>query len=149
MLSDRYIQSLENSNTIAEAAEISNTMYDDYIQRVHQIKTNTGISHQIQACCDYISLHLNEKLDVHALASSVGYTDYYFTKKFKQEIGLNIRDYATQKKIERAKDLLRMHVKSIQDISDELGFSSQSYFGELFHKATGMSPGEYRNKGNN
>lgn len=147
LLSDRYLQSVENCNTLAEVTEISTSMYEDYVYRVHQIKTNSGISPQIQACCDYISLHLEEKLDVHAMASRVGYTVYYFTKKFKQETGLSVRDFAMKKKVERAKDLLKLHDKSIQDISDELGFSSQSYFGDVFHKSTGMTPGEFRLNG--
>lgn len=147
LLSDRYIQNVEDCTTIAEINEINTKMYDDFVNRVHMIKSNSGISPQIQECCDYISLHIQEKLNIHEMASRVGYTDYYLTKKFKQETGLSIREYAAQKKIERAKDLLKQHDLNIQDISDRLGFSSQSYFGDLFHKSTGMSPGEFRMRG--
>lgn len=143
-LSDNYIQSIEGCETLAEVNEISNTMYDDYIQRVYKLKISKGISSQIQKSCDHISLHLNEKLDIKKLAKKVGYTDYYFTKKFKEETGFNIKDYVMNKKIERAKDLLKQHNKSILDISEELGFNSQSYFGHVFKSHTGMSPGEYR-----
>ena len=49
-------------------------------------------------------------------------------------------------KIERAKILLRAGKQSIQEIAEQLGIQSQSYFGQQFKKVTGMTPGEYRLK---
>lgn len=45
-----------------------------------------------------------------------------------------------------AKRLLRFTRMSVQEISEELNFANQSFFGKYFKNNTGMSPSEYRNK---
>ena len=37
-------------------------MYDDFVRRVHKCRTNPKLSPQIQRCCDYIEMHLEEKI---------------------------------------------------------------------------------------
>ena len=86
----------------------------------------------------------------HKLAEKYGYTPYYFSKKFKQEVGMSLRDFAAEKKVERAKILLTRSKMSISDVSEALGFNSQSYFGSVFRKLCGMTPSEYQlNHGGN
>lgn len=144
-LSDRYLQILESCDTFSQISEINRKMLNDFIVRVHQCKS-IRLSPQIQECCDYISLHLEENLNIEQLAAKFGYSKYYLSRKFKQETGLGIKEYINQIKIEKAKNLLQFGNESIQEISAALGFHSQSYFGELFHEATGLTPGEFRNK---
>lgn len=145
-ISDRYLENVEASKTIQEVTEESHAMMEEFVQRVHRVKLDSGISPAIQKCCDYICLHPEEKLDVHVLAEKAGYTDYYFSKRFKKEVGISVREYITNKKIEKAEELLRNTNYSVQDISEILGYSAQSYFGDVFRKAKGVSPGEYRMK---
>ena len=57
---------------------------------------------------------------------------------------MNVTQYISLKRIERAKMLLHSSNQSIQSISEELGFCNQSYFSEIFRSIVGMSPGEYR-----
>ena len=78
------------------------------------------------------------------LASQAGYTEYYFSHKFKQEMGLSVADYIRQEKVRQAKLLLSGTRMSIQEISDELNYGSRSYFSSTFQKETGISPSEYR-----
>lgn len=144
-LSDKYIQTAEACTSFSQVSEISSNMVEDFILRVHQCRSST-VSPQIQECCDYIHLHLEKKIHIEQLASRLGYSKYYLSKKFRQETGFGIREYINQAKMEKAQDLLTSGKYSIQEISDILGFHSQSYFGELFHNATGMTPGEYRDR---
>ncbi len=145
-IADFYYQSIENATTISETREISHTMFNDYVTRVHKNKTTDGVTRQIKECCDYILLHVNEKLNIADIASLVGYTKYYLTKKFKKEMGCSINNYIKNAKIEHAKLLLRSTQMNIQDISETLNFCSQSYFAEAFRKITGYTPGDYRTK---
>lgn len=144
-LSDQYIQMVESCASISELAEVNRTMQDDFIRRVHRAKNANGISKQIQICQDYIQMHLSERITVEALAQFAGYSETYLSKKFKQETGKNILDYINECRIESAKQMLISCELSIQEISEQLGFGTQSYFGVQFKKATGMSAGEYRN----
>lgn len=144
-LSDYYIQSLESTASIPEIQEIIYTMYQDYVSRVHAMKQNSDVSRQIQESCNYIQIHSAEKLNIADIASQVGYAEYYFSKKFKKEMGISVKDYIKKVKVERAKILLRSETITIQEISESLAFGTQSYFAETFHKFTGMTPGEYKN----
>jgi AraC-like DNA-binding protein len=45
-----------------------------------------------------------------------------------------------------AKALLKSTNMTIQQISDELNFPSQSFFGKYFKRREGVSPKEYRGK---
>ena len=53
-----------------------------------------------------------------------------------------IADFVTM----TAKRLLKTTTMSIQEISDELNFANQSFFGKFFKQNTGQSPSAYRRK---
>lgn len=146
MLSDRYLQDIEFSTALPILTEISKTMLEDYVLRVHRMKCKSSISPQIQSVCNRISIHPEAEIDIHTLAHELGYADYYFSKKFKQETGITINEFIKREKIERAKTLLRDHAIPIQKIADDLGFHSQNYFGKQFKLFVGMTPTEYRNQ---
>jgi len=145
-LSDYYIQGIESASAIPEIQEILRAMFQDYVSRVHDMKKNSHVSRQIQDSCNYIQIHSAERLSIADIAAQVGYAEYYFSKKFKKEMGISVKDYIKKIKVERAKIILRSETISIQEISESLSFGTQSYFAETFHKFTGMTPGEYRSK---
>lgn len=145
-LCDYYARRIEDTDNVAEISILCQIMLDDYIQRVRSTKESTGISQATLNCCDYISAHLSENLSIDFLASRAGYTEYYFSRKFKQETGMSIREYINQEKMHRAKILLSSTTMSILEIGTELGFGSRSYFSDTFQKMTGTSPGEYRKR---
>lgn len=145
-LSDSYMEKIEAASTYSELTILSHSMYQDFILRVHRTRASaSAISPQIQKICDYINLNPGRKLTTHELAEKIGYTDYYFTNKFKQEVGVNLSAYITERKIERAKEMLMESNIPVQEIVEHLGFTSHSYFGNVFRKYTGVSPTDYRN----
>ena len=145
-LSDLYLKQIDEAADIGMIAQINETMMNDLVKRVHTLKIQSGISPQIQKSCDYISLHLNEKLEVHKLAADLGYTDYYYSKKFKREVGIGVKEYIASQKVKLAKKMLKTTSLGINEIAEELSYVNQSYFGEIFKRDTGMSPSEYRQR---
>ena len=143
---DAYIQDVENAKSISEITEIGRNMYVDYITLVHGQRLNPAYSKAVQSTCDYIENHLNQKMSAEMLASRVGYSGYYLSRRFKSETGFSIDEYTRNVKIERAKLLLTSTQDSIQDISDALGFGGRNYFAITFRKITGIPPAAYRKK---
>lgn len=139
-----YSQSIESASDITEIVSINHQMYTDFINRVHKIKLLSDITPPIRNCMEYINLHVTEKIDISQLASSLGYSAYYLSRKFKSETGQSINDYIKQKKMQLAKHLLTASSMSVQDITAHLNYCSNSYFSDLFHKETGLTPSEYR-----
>lgn len=143
-LSDTYTQSVDNAQTISQVAAVSNTMYDDFIRRVNQVRRESGISRPVRICCDYIDTHPERELSLPMLAKKVGYTENYLARKFKAEMHMPINAYVRKARVHRAKMLLSSTAMSIQEIADRLHFCSRSYFAEAFQKETGVGPSEFR-----
>ena len=145
-LGDAYIQNVENAKAMDELTSISVMMYDDFIQRVHRCRSDPARSEAVQKCCDYIEMNLGEKIRASDLASLAGYSEYYMTRKFKEETGYFISDYVKFARIERAKLLLQSTDLSILEIAGRLGFATRSYFSQAFREVTGMTPTQFREK---
>lgn len=145
-LNDYYAYKIEECTSMAALSTLCNDMLDDYVARVRESKQQTHISVPIQNSCNYIRTHLSSPLSIAELAGRAGYTEYYFSHKFKAEMGCSINDFILNEKIQQAKLLLSGTADSIQAISDHLSFGNRSYFSTCFQKLTGTSPSEYRKK---
>ena len=144
-LNDYYAQKIEECQSMADTSKLCSQMMEDYVGRVRESRKNPNISDPIRNCCEYIKGHLSEMISVKTLADRSGYAEYYFSHKFKKEMGISVKEYILQEKIEQAKVMLTSTNESIQKISDSLAFGNRSYFYTCFQTQEGMSPSEYRN----
>ena len=102
------------------------------------------MSRPILECCDYINLHLEEKLSLRELAGHFKYAESYLSRKFREETGLSFKEYVRSQRLHRAKALLKDPTLEIRDISEQLNFCTPSYFAEQFRAEFGVSPTEWR-----
>ena len=91
----------------------------------------------------YINSHI-VNITLTDTADAVGLSPSYFSRLFKDEVGMSFVDYCKSAKIEKAKHLLWSTDKKIYEICDELGYQSVQYFTTLFKSMTGLTPGEFR-----
>lgn len=145
-LGDSYIQSLFSCKSISDLHITGHTMYEDFIQRVHKIRSDPAHSQQIIACRDYIELHPEEALPLAELARRVGYSPQHLSRRFKSEMGVGVSDYIRFVRVEQAKSMLAYTEEPIRDIAKKYRFASSSYFAEQFRSVTGMLPQQYREK---
>lgn len=141
---DQYIQSVEEAKTLGDVGAIHHVMFADLVQRVHRCRSNPDVSQNIRRCCDYIETHTEDPLSIAQLAGMVGYTDYYLSRKFKEEVKVSISDYIKIARVERAKFLLSDGGCTVQEVAARLHFCSPSHFGSVFRKVTGCTPREFR-----
>ena len=144
-LNDYYAQKIEQCQSMADTTKLGAQILEDYVARVRESRENPDVSDSIRNSCEYIKAHLTEPIHVKKLAQQSGYAEYYFSHKFKKEMGVSVKEYILHEKIEQAKVMLTSSDESIQKIGDSLAFGSRSYFYTCFQKAEGMSPSEYRN----
>lgn len=71
----------------------------------------------------------------------------YFSRRFKQQIGLAWSEYVRTHRLHLASQRLLESDQTIVEIADGLGFSTPSHFGDLFHRRFGMTPNAYRRAG--
>jgi len=91
---------------------------------------------------NYIDQHLHEQIFVSDLAALTGFNKNYLSMLFKKHIGLSIRDYVKNKRLEAAKAMLHGECDQEQ-IAYNLGFCSQTYFISCFKEAYGITPHKY------
>ena len=99
---------------------------------------------QCAAVRRYIDLHFKESLTLEQLAEEGHMNKFYLSHAFKKEYGLSPINYMISKRIEESKYLLAETDLSMSQIAQLLGFSSLSYFSQVFHRTQGTSPKEYR-----
>ncbi|MBO4889042.1 MAG: AraC family transcriptional regulator [Firmicutes bacterium] len=143
-LSDLYMMEAEQMQTQEEVLRLRYIMLMDFCERCGHLNVPTDISPEITECMDYIKSHTNVPLGIDDVARKVLRSPSSLMRKFKQETGMTINDYITKCKIDEACDLLLYSRWSLSEISSYLCFSSQAYFQNVFKKAMGMTPGQYR-----
>ncbi len=92
----------------------------------------------------YISDNIRRLILVKEVADYVHLNPEYFTKLFKKETGMNIKDYIVDCKIALAKDLLTTSNLPVNMVATEVGYSNFSHFTQIFKRAEHMTPSEYR-----
>ena len=99
---------------------------------------------QCAAVRRYIDLHFKEALTLEQLAEEGHMNKYYLSHAFKREYGVSPINYMISRRIEESKYLLAETDLSLSQIAQLLGFSSLSYFSQVFHRTQSVSPKEYR-----
>ncbi|WP_052378777.1 AraC family transcriptional regulator [Polycyclovorans algicola] len=99
---------------------------------------------KLDAMLDFIDAHLDEPLKLETLAAKAGVSRSHFVRRFRRLTGLTPHRYLTQRRIERARKLLRTTQQHLVDIALEVGFGNQSHFTQVFHSITGMTPSQFR-----
>jgi AraC family transcriptional regulator len=69
---------------------------------------------------------------------------FHFSRSFKQATGVGPQRYVIQRRVERAKRLLRQTRQPIALIAQEAGFADQSHLTQIFHREMGVTPGRFR-----
>ncbi len=89
----------------------------------------------------------NTERNVSFYAAKLDLSPKYFSKLIQDFSGRSAAQWIDEYVILEAKALLRYSRMTIQQITEHLNFSTQSFFGRYFKHHTGMSPGEYRKRG--
>lgn len=145
---------------ILREMEMKQPGYEDVCQAFMEIliirlMRNTGLSvpaeapaagshRQCAAIRRYIDLHFKEPLTLDLLAEEAHMNKHYLSHAFKREYGISPINYMISRRIEESKYLLAETDLSLSQISQLLGFSSLSYFSQVFRKSQSIPPMEYR-----
>jgi AraC family transcriptional regulator len=116
-----------------------------YSVKNQSLRDSNGLSKsKLQQAIAYINEHLTENLSLKDISTVVGMSPFYFTNLFKQSMGMTAYQYVIYRRIELAKQLLRQQELSIGEVSEQVGFTSQSHFTNIFRKHTNRNPTMYQ-----
>lgn len=116
------------------------------IEELAEIKSHSNEKPElIQTILELVDQNLsNPNLSVVFLSGEVHLSVNYLRSIFKENTGDSLSNYIIKKKLELICHLLSDTDTSLQDISDQLGFSTKNYFFTFFKKHMGTTPNEYR-----
>ena len=100
--------------------------------------------YRLQRVFEFIEAHLEDDITVENLASTACLSRFHFARAFKASTGKAPHQFISVKRLELAKSLLTEGRRSLMDVALTCHFSSQANFSRAFHRATGITPGQYR-----
>jgi two-component system response regulator YesN len=101
----------------------------------------------IRQAKEYLEQHYtNPELSLNEVASQANLSASHFSVVFSQETGQTFKEYLTEIRINKAKELLRMTALRSADIAYQVGYNDPHYFSSVFKKNTGLSPIEFRSQ---
>jgi two-component system response regulator YesN len=108
---------------------------------------NGQYTNLIRQAKEYLDHHYaNPDLSLNEVASQVNLSASHFSVVFSQEAGQTFKEYLTEIRINKAKELLRMTSLRSSDIAYQVGYNDPHYFSSVFKKNTGLSPIEFRSQ---
>lgn len=117
-------------------------MYNKRLDKTTRVKTRQ--EDYFEKFIRQVHVHYRKERSVKFYADALHITPKYLSTIIKEISGRSAASWINDFVIQQAKILLRFSGKSIQEITYELNFSTQSFFGKYFKRHTGMSPSEYR-----
>ena len=93
-------------------------------------------------CIEYIEKNIKAQLATDIIANEVGYSEYHFSRIFKEQMGMPLMEYVRERRLICAsKDIFAG--KKIIDVSIEYGFQTHSGFSKAFKKKFGFTPTQH------
>lgn len=115
--------------------EIVGKMYSGGSQKKH---------YAVQRICARLEEQLERPWSINDFAKEYGFNPFYLSRLFKDETGLCFTDYLTEKRMEKAIQLMADTNLTIGTIGLTVGYNDQNYFSRVFKKHNQMGPKEYR-----
>lgn len=102
---------------------------------------------QLRRIDDFIEDHMDTTIALEDLGALMGSSTSHFARLFKVSIGKTPYQYVLEKRVGRAKHLLKHTRRAIVEISLDCGFSHQEHLTHAFRRFTGTTPARYRKSG--
>ena len=108
----------------------------------HAPQSNSLIS--IEKSISYINKNFHSDMTIEDIATYVGYSKFYFCRKFKAITGYTPATYINMQRIKYAYNKLCQSDVTVNDVAFECGFKSIAYFSITFKKYIGTNPSKAR-----
>lgn len=95
---------------------------------------------QVRRVTDYIEAHLDSELSLDRLAEVAGVSRSYLQRAFKARHGVSLHRYVVQRRVERARELLRAAALPAAEVALLTGFAHQSHMARWMRRLLGVTP---------
>jgi len=107
-------------------------------------KTNFS---RIEEAIAYINSNFKSQPSLDEIASNIHLSPFHFQRLFSEWAGVSPKKFLQYVSLEHAKNILRQNKSTLSDAAFETGLSGTGRLHDLFINIEGMTPGEYKNGG--
>lgn len=141
-----FVKELNTAETIDEVNHLFFKVFNYIITEVEE-KKNSKHDDLIKHIIDIINKqYVDVNLSIDLIADSLDMSPIYLGRVFKKKMSVSMSDYINSVRMEKAKELLISTKYSINEIIENTGFVSSSYFYTFFRRVNGVTPSDYRHK---
>jgi two-component system response regulator YesN len=103
---------------------------------------------KINRAIKFIDDNFAIKINLSLAASKACMSKFHFSRTFKKETGITYQDYLNNRRVEKAKELLKVKKLSVSETALSVGYKDITHFERIFKGIVGVTPSSYK-KGNN
>ncbi len=100
----------------------------------------------IARCQEWAAEHYARAAPVAAMVQLSGLAERTFVRRFVRATGMSPLDYVHALRLEESKQILETQDLPVEAIALEVGYQDNGFFGRLFRRRVGMTPGQYRRR---
>lgn len=135
---------VENVSSIQELKVRTEMLLSTITKELRDIAIDRQ-SNAVKVIKQYVSDHLQETISLKRLSEQVFLSSNYISRIFRKRTGEALIQYISRAKVDKAKELL-LSGQTIPEVTETMGFSSESYFIKMFKKTSGVTPFQYTKK---
>lgn len=98
---------------------------------------------------EYVDSNYTNEIRLDELSKIFHVNKFYLSRKFKELYGFTINQYILDKRVSKAKELLRFSDYTITEIASICGFNDISYFTRMFKSIEGITPSAFKKEWDN
>jgi len=98
----------------------------------------------IKRAIELVESTLDQHVKLQQLADAAAMSTYHFARTFKATTGVTPMRFVLERRMDRARDMLRSCGTPLAQVALDCGFSSQAHFTTAFKEATGVTPAVWR-----
>jgi AraC family transcriptional regulator len=101
---------------------------------------------EIRRLEDYVDAHLHHSITLEDMAQALGMGVWTLNRHLQRTLHASSYAFVVERRIQRARHLLRIGDLSLKEIAAAAGFSDQAHMTRMFRAKLGMTPGQYRSQ---
>jgi two-component system response regulator YesN len=139
----RLLKQLDRAYTFVHIEMIAEETFAALAKECGQGTADSPVIRSIKA---FIEENYTEPITLNDVAAHLHLNYSYLSTYISQNSSMHFSEHLNEVRVRHAKELLSETDRSISAISEEIGYTDQSYFGKVFKKLAGITPLQYRSK---
>lgn len=139
----QMIESILQAQNLGELNDVLETAAENLCSSMAQ-ENGSSENLTVKRAKSLIHEFYSDGITLEEIAHKLGITPEYLSTQFRKETGDTFSNYIRDYRIKKSKELLLGTQLKLYQISAQVGYSDPKYFSQVFKKAVGQLPADYR-----